>query len=291
MTNDELRRITEHIIELPAAPIIVTQILDLIDDPTTSASLLARLLSSDQALTARILKLANSSYYAFAKPIRTVQLAISLLGFQTVANLGLSLAFTRSFTGAHYEDDFDRLAFWEHALSVAVTARGLARDFGYATGAELFTMGILHDIGKLIIHEYLHDRYMLVESRLRLYDETSSEAERHVLGVDHAEIGGWLCNSWRLPEEIEQAVGAHHAPSTSDNEYACVVHMANHVCNRIQHAWPMVDHRDAEFDLICLQRLPLRLTDDGDVDWDRYDQLAADEITKASEFITLIQNV
>ena len=291
MTNDELRRITEHIIELPAAPLIVAQILDLIDDPTTSATMLARLLASDQALTARILKLANSSYYAFAKPIKTVQLAITLLGYQTVAGLALTLSFTRGFARSNREDEFDSLAFWEHSLTVAVVARGLARELDLTSGAELFTMGILHDIGKLIIHEYMHDRYLSIESRGRLYGEVSYEAEREVLGVDHAEIGGWLCESWNLPEEICHAVRYHHAPAQAEGKLACVVHLANLMCNRLGRSWPDVQHDDDELTVECLPRLHLRQTKHEDLDWKYYEKMVSAEIERASEFITLIKTV
>jgi len=289
MTKEELRRVTQHIIDLPAAPVIVAQLIDLVDDPSTSAVHLARLVSTDQALTARILKLANSSYYAFAQPIRTVQHAITLLGFQTVMSLALSLVFMRSFPSRSQEDEFDRQRFWEHALSVAVAARALSKEMNTGGGAEIFTVGILHDIGKLIVHEYMHDRYLLIESRIRLYGETSRLAESAVLGADHAEIGGWLCESWNLPEEIRQGVAFHHEPIHAAGVFTVTVHAADFLCNRLGHVWPPVSHEGEALDPAADERLPWRRVVAGSPDWPYYEKLISEEIDKAAEFISLIK--
>ncbi|MCD4829325.1 MAG: HDOD domain-containing protein [Candidatus Cloacimonetes bacterium] len=291
MKTSDLQRITRQIIQLPAVPVIVVQLLDLVDDPKTSSGTLAQLLSSDQALTAKTLRLANSSYYAFAQPIKTVQLAISLLGYQTVVGLALSLAFTRSFACERHEDEFDVMAFWEHSLSVAVAARGLARELNVEAAPALFTMGILHDIGKLIIHESMYEHYLAIDIRVRLRGEPSYRAERTVMGANHAEIGSWLCESWRLPAEIGCAVRYHHEPSSGEGEAICIIHLADFICNRLGYTWPEAKHAESEFDLVCKQRLGLQLGDNGDVDWQHYDDLVATEIEKAAEFINIVKAI
>jgi putative nucleotidyltransferase with HDIG domain len=227
--KQRLRQVTEKVIGLPSLPTVVTQLINLVGDPATSARDISQLISADQALTAKILKVANSAFYGFPRKISTVQLAIVVLGFETVKNLGLSVAVLKRFQAGKAHPLFDRQQFWEHAVGCGVAARMLARKRSKKLEPEAFVAGVLHDIGKLILIEYFPDEF---GEALELAHEellTISEAETKVIGVTHAEIGGWLAEKWNLPESLVQAITHHHDPMAIDDpsDILMVTHAAN----------------------------------------------------------------
>ena len=112
-------------------PTVITQFISLIDNPKTSARNVAQLISTDQALTAKILKLANSAFYGFPREIATVDLAVVVLGFETVKNLGLTVSVLERFSGQGDNSQFDRQKFWEHSIACGVAAKLMAAVFEY----------------------------------------------------------------------------------------------------------------------------------------------------------------
>ncbi|MEA1997149.1 MAG: HDOD domain-containing protein, partial [Gemmatimonadota bacterium] len=209
-----LKRITQSIISLPTLPTVVAKMIQMIDDPKSSARSLSRLIRSDQVLTARILRLANSSFYGFPNPIASVNLAIVALGYETVKNLGLSVSVISRFAKAGQEDELlDYSRFWEHSVGVAVASRMLARMHGLPEiESEAFVAGLIHDLGKVILSQYQTARYSealrIVENRRVLL----ARAEERVFGVDHSEVGGWLAERWNLPGSLVEAIRLHHRP-------------------------------------------------------------------------------
>jgi len=209
---ERLRRSTESVLTLPTLPESVSRLLGMVDDPATSARALAHAISSDQVLTARVLKLANSSYYGFQQRVGTVSLALVVLGFQSVKDLALTTSVMKTFGNASKDSRFDMKTFWEHSLAVAVASRHLSRVLRVGSAGEAFTAGILHDIGQVVLHEYHPDAF---QESLRLVREEGKllhEAEIEVLGAGHPQVGGWLCRRWNLPDKICQAVSLHHGP-------------------------------------------------------------------------------
>ena len=141
--RESLKRITQSIINLPTLPTVVAKMLEIIDDPKSSARALGRLINNDQVLTARILRLANSAFYGFPNPISTINLAIVVLGFETIKNLGLSVTVIDRFARSGKDDELlDYTRFWEHSVGVAVASRMIARMHGFrAIEGEAFVAG------------------------------------------------------------------------------------------------------------------------------------------------------
>lgn len=234
--RQRLKRITQSIIGLPTLPTVITQLISLIDNPKTSGRNVSQLISTDQALTAKILKLANSAFYGFPREIATVDLAVVVLGFETVKNLGLSVSVLERFAtsdGAAV-DGFDRQKFWEHSIACGVAARLLATKLRYRMRGEAFAAGILHDIGRLILSQYFPTEFDEVLRVMRADDLYIGHAEDRVLGVTHAEVGGWLAERWNLPDQLEQAISHHHAPGrlTGPAELPALIHLADFLCRR-----------------------------------------------------------
>jgi HD-like signal output (HDOD) protein len=205
----------------------------MVDDPDTSARSLARAISSDQVLTARVLKLANSSFYGFQQKVGTVSLALVVLGFQAVKDLALATSVTRAFRNVASDPRFDMRAFWNHAVSVGVASRHLSRTLRVGAPGEAFTAGILHDIGQVVLREYHPDAF---EEALRLAAAEElpiHEAETSVLGAGHPQVGGWLCRRWNLPDPICRAVEGHHGPfgGAGASALASIVGLADHLAS------------------------------------------------------------
>jgi putative nucleotidyltransferase with HDIG domain len=227
-----IKRITESIISLPTLPTVVSKMIDLVDNPRTSAASLARLISSDQALTARILKLANSAYYGFPREITTVNMAIVVLGFNTVKDVGLSLSVFEVFKDTHSSPYFKSTEFWQHSIACGVAAKAVARRLLPRLAGEAFVAGLLHDIGKVILNQYLHTEFETIMQRVQ-EGRGLDEAEIEILATTHGQVGGWLAEKWNLPEMIAESIGYHHKPWEAPHYpvMVAIVAIANYLCH------------------------------------------------------------
>ena len=233
--QQRLKKVTQSIIGLPTLPAVVTQMISLIDNPKTSARNVAQLISADQALTAKILKLANSAFYGFPREIATVDLAVVVLGFETVKNLGLSVSVLERFSGGGDSTHFDRQKFWEHSIACGVAAKLLAEKLRYRVSGEAFAAGILHDIGKLILSQYFPADFKQIIELVEEQDLYIGKAEEQVLGVTHADVGAWLAQRWNLPDQLEDAIQYHHTPGRAPaghGELPALIHLADFLCRR-----------------------------------------------------------
>ncbi len=231
--SNRIRRIAQGIHDLPTLPTVVAKIIELVDNPRTNAAALARLISSDPGLTARMLKMANSAYYGFPKRIGTINLAIVVLGFNTVRDLAVSASLVER-VSLNYEGNDLLGDFWEHSVSTAVAARMLQRLSPSRSAGEAFVAGLLHDIGRLVVARYLPDEFIKVQGLVEQGELGIWQIEHEVLGMGHAEIGGLLCRHWNLPEALCEAITWHHAPLFQEerDSLTCVLHVAEYMALR-----------------------------------------------------------
>ncbi len=231
--SKRVRRITESIISLPTLPTVIAKMLELVDNPKTSASSLSNLVMRDQVLTAKILKMANSSFYAFPRQIATVKLALVVLGFENVKEMALSLSVLNSFKGENTKH-FDTSLFWQHSIAVGACTRMIARDTCYRLAGEAFVAGLLHDIGKVVLNQYLPDEFAEIQSLIFERGKSTEEAEMAVLGVTHAEVGGWLAERWNLPVILVEAIKYHMHPELCprNSELALMVYLSDYLSTK-----------------------------------------------------------
>lgn len=233
-STEKIKRITESIIGLPTLPTVVAKMIKLIDSPKTSAASLARLIGSDQALTARILRLANSAYYGFPREISTVNLAIVVLGFNTVKDIGLSLSVFNVFKNEKENSLFNLTRFWEHSIACGVASRMLARSYRTRYSAEAFVAGLLHDIGKVILNQYFNEEFITIIKKQKEEGIRFEEAENIVTGTTHSQIGGWLAEKWNLPLIICDSILYHHSPweSSKWSSFIAFISVADYLCHK-----------------------------------------------------------
>ncbi|MDR2578363.1 MAG: HDOD domain-containing protein [Chitinispirillales bacterium] len=233
---DRIRKVTQSVMDLPTLPTVVAKMLQMIDNQRTSADTLARLISTDQALTAKLLKLANSAYYGFSREISTVNMAIVVLGFNTVKNMGLYLSVFDVFKNSSSASGFDAVKFWEHSAACGVAARMLSKSSGSRYSGEAFVAGLLHDMGKMILSQYFENELVEVINTTREGDGDLDKAEMEVLGVSHGRVGAWLAEKWNLPAIISDTVMHHHEPwnAKTDPSFVALITVADILCHLTQ---------------------------------------------------------
>jgi len=282
MSPDQIRDKVQTIIQLPALPSIAMEIVDLVENPKTSASKLGRLVSSDQALAAKVLKIANSPFYGFPRKISTIEFGIIVLGFDALKEIVISISLISSLQ-KRSDGYFNAKAFWDHSISSGVIARRLARDLNYRISGEVFVAGLLHDIGISVLHRFFHTEFRRVVGIAHETDLTSLEAEESVLGVTHADVGGWLAERWNLPAQLVEAISLHHAPEKAEKspDLVALIHCADVISVRINDD-PIEFDKGVEFDPAGLSRL--HMTEEAVQEYiQNYASAVQTEITQATD--------
>jgi putative nucleotidyltransferase with HDIG domain len=235
-TESKIRSIAGKISGLPTLPTVISKMIELVDNPRTDTKTLAKLISHDQSLTARILKLANSAYYGFSREISTVDTAIIVMGFNAVKEMGLSLSVFDTFKNIGSIDSFDVNKYWEHSVACGVAAKHMAKEFHLPEPGEVFVAGLLHDIGKMIIIQYLPNEFNEINSLMVEKDIDYSEAELEVIGITHGEIGALIAERWHLPKRISTCIRHHHTPQNAPNytQEAAVIELSDMICHRVR---------------------------------------------------------
>jgi HD-like signal output (HDOD) protein len=230
------RRVLKRVKDIPSLPQFVIETLKKLDDPKSSASDVGDTLRKDESLVLRILRLANSAYYGLSRKITVVPEAISYLGFKTVKSIVLAASVYKFMDGAFTGYSLDRGELWKHSQAVAATSRYLSEKARAGDPEEAYIGGLMHDIGKIILNDYVRFGYSII---LRLVDEDGvpfCDAERQVLGFDHAQVGGLVMEQWNLPDAYSYVTIYHHNPEDLPPEGAeyrkvlDVVHVANSLC-------------------------------------------------------------
>ncbi len=229
MTGPSYEQLVRQIQELPALPAVVLELLSSIDQEDTDVHVLAQKIELDQALAAKTLRIANSSFYGMQSKVTSIPQAVSVLGFHSIRTLVTACALTGSF--APVGGGFDFSAFWRHSLATAVAARLLAPHL-QVNPETAFTAGLLHDLGTLVLATRFPAEHALIRGYRQAHDCQMADAELAVMGIDHAQVGSALAAYWKFPAAIQQAVADHHAIERLDGGgLPLVVHMANAIAH------------------------------------------------------------
>lgn len=229
--------IARNTVELVSLPRVYHRVSEMLADGRYGAAEIGRVVASEPALTARLLRMVNSAYYGLPTRVDTVPMAISVLGTRALHELVLASsvasAFDRLDTGL-----VDVADFWHHSIYCGLTARLIAKDQRLGQSEQAFVAGLLHDIGKLALYREAPDA---AETVLRRFAADEGETpvfrlESEVLGFDHAAVGAALLRTWDLPEAYASAVAHHHDPGSASEyrELCAVVHVANTLSKKVE---------------------------------------------------------
>ncbi len=226
--------ILKSIKDLPAFPATVHKVTELIDSPDYSVTDMVDIIKYDQSITANILRMANSAYFGVRREVSTLHDAMVFLGREDIVRIvnaaGTSRFYENKVKG-YYHQEATRL--WEHSVGVALMSQILSRKICDSEDTRLFTIGLLHDIGKVVLGEFVHDSFEKIVDLVSDQKYSFLEAEKEVIGVDHAELGGKMAYLWKFPQEIKDAITYHHRPdlmTQGDDTIPWIIYLADQTC-------------------------------------------------------------
>lgn len=240
---------------LPAFPTTHSELLRLARSEDATSEEIADKLQFDPSLLATLFKLANSPYYGFNKRIHSVQLAVTLLGLEEVANLVITAQIFKNLGGEHADTaGLDVKGFWRHTVGTAIASRALAKKLQVEVESA-FLAGILHDIGKIVLDRYFSDYYKSVIADVQEKGIPIVDAERDRLGLTHVEVGGQLATEWRFAKNYLNVILHHHAPAHAKRyqRLVCLVHVADAIVRRLGYG-NAGDPRQPEIDDSAMDR-------------------------------------
>jgi putative nucleotidyltransferase with HDIG domain len=208
--------------DLPTLPHVLEEVTKLVEDPDASSEAIAKVISRDQVLSAKVLKMVNSPIYGFPGRISSIQHALVLLGFNVIRGIIISTSV------------FDMMVqvmkgLWEHSLGCATACNIIARRAGFEDPEEYAVAGLLHDLGKVVTAVQLPELHGAILSSVQTKGLTYFQAEKDVMGFGHDRINAWLARHWGLPPNIREAMARHHAPHLAEfyKPMSCVVHLGD----------------------------------------------------------------
>lgn len=218
-----------NIRNLPPIPNVVLRITQLLNDPMTSTQEISQLLNQDQALTTKILTVANSPLYGLPRKVPSIDFAILVLGFDQIKQIVIALSLMDTFRNENSKY-WNRKAFWTHSFITALMAKYIAAEKNLPKTSEVFTAGLLHDLGISVIQKYFNKEFIEINELVSTTQISYAEAEQKVLQLSHEEVGRILCDKWNLPVSLSQSILFHHKPSGAEEhkELAAVIHVADY---------------------------------------------------------------
>ncbi len=222
--------------EIATLPEITVRIIDIVEDPKSTAHDLHEVIKNDPALSAKILKVVNSAFYGLPGQIANMDRAIVLLGLSAVKNIAIAASISRLFKGDKPHPHFSAKDLWRHSVGVAVAARKLAILSGNRVGSEdLFVGGLMHDLGILIERQAFGDKLLEVIEKCVDSQRDFCSIETEMFGASHPEFGLALATKWKFPKHLLGMIGYHHGPEVlppAEQKLATLVQIADVICCR-----------------------------------------------------------
>jgi len=245
--------------ELSSIKSVVSGVAEIINDPTSTAKDLKELIEIDPPLTAKLLRVVNSPYYALQRKISDITQAVILIGFDALKELALNQKVCEIFTGDESTDGYSRPSLWKHSVAVALLAKMICRREFRQRGESVYAAGLLHDLGIIVEDQLLHDQFRVILSKSESEKKNILVAESQVLGYNHAQIGMAVGGNWNLPKELVMTIGYHHKPGEAPKAYrklASILYVADRFCQDCE-----IGYGDEPFQDEALFRQSLRELD------------------------------
>lgn len=220
--------------DLPTLPVVIDRIISVASDEKTTTEELAEVISYDQGMTNKLLKLANSIYYAQKTKVETIKRAITIIGFDEIIGIALGMGILSSFTDKSGLS-LDMKALWIHGIGVATVAKDLAKRTNPAIANKIFIPGLLHDMGKVIFSVYFKDEYRKVRMLAMEKKRPLYFAENAVFKLDHAILSALLMKRWNFPQSIMLPCRFHHNPESAPVKFkhqSLIINLADYLTQK-----------------------------------------------------------
>ena len=230
MDNQNLKRIMQEVEAFPGMPATAAKLLPLLDNPDSTPSEVENIVKYDPGLTANILKLTNSAYFGIPTKVSSIKQAVILLGWKRLMQVVTTICMSPLMKKAVPGYDLRSGELWRHSIAVSVAAELLVKALKIPDADEVFTAGLLHDVGKLILGNFVKKDLSQIQAMVTK-GISFDVAESMVLGTNHAEVGGQILHKWSFPAELVNAVQWHHDPESCEN--TCILSDIVHVANTV----------------------------------------------------------
>lgn len=229
MNKVSLDELISRVDEIPVFPATITRIIHITEDPDSDAKDLEREIMTDQGLTTKILRLANSSYYGLSRNIKSVAEATVLLGFQAIKSMVLATTVGKVLVRELPGYALEKEELWRQSQICAITARVIAKKARFSKPDQAYTAGLLRDIGKVILDTYMKEQYEQIVALVDSENKSFMEVEEEVLGFNHGEVGAKIAEKWNLPKDLVEAIELHHDPdsATINPKMTAMTHIAD----------------------------------------------------------------
>jgi putative nucleotidyltransferase with HDIG domain len=225
--------VVNGIVKLPSVSPALADLLRSIEDDDVSTDRIAARIAADQALVVKMLRIANSSFYGLQRRVESIPDAVFILGIGNVRSIALAASLSSNFPRGQERGSFDFLKFLRHGVATALCAKALAARMNCSPD-NAFVAGLMHDIGKLVLATGFPNHWGEIVAYQAKWDCAAHEAERSVIGTDHARIGQRLAEAWSFPQTLSTVVGGHHDPEHANEEKkVCVVHLADAIVHAL----------------------------------------------------------
>ncbi|HSR13758.1 MAG TPA: HDOD domain-containing protein [Thermodesulfobacteriota bacterium] len=214
---------------LPPFPAVLQRVLELIEDPRSSAADLVGVIQYDQSITSNVLRVCNSAYFALRQPVKSLREAVVRIGFNQLLEIVVSHSTGALFLHQVKGYDMETDGLWRHSVACALLAQIVGPRVTREDTPAQFTAALLHDIGKNFLHTFVHAHIGEIQRRVREEKRSFAEAEKEVLGLDHTEIGEEITRRWNFPSVLVSGIRYHHMPlrAPSHDELVSLVHICD----------------------------------------------------------------
>lgn len=235
--SEQILKQLQDVSTLPPIPKVLNEMTQLFNSRDISAKKIENLIEKDPSLTLKVLSVANSPLFGLKRSVNSIGAAILILGVQEIKSIITSIKMAQTIK-MKADNHFDPGEFLNHSMIVGVLAQRMSKDLGFNFDGDCFVAGMLHDMGIVIVHEYLHPEFLEIVDYTLQNNTSYLEAEYNILGLSHQEIGEFLTNKWSLPLVFSDALQFHHRPAQSkENNYlTSVIHIADYAASVFDNA-------------------------------------------------------
>src|SRR6266513_2059526 len=230
----------KKITAIATLPEVTSKIIEIVEDPKSTAAELHKIVSHDPALVTRILKVVNSAFYGLPGQIGSIERAIVLLGLNAVKNLAVAASLGQLFRGVKLCEGFTAKDLWTHCIAVGITARYIAKQMKVPIADEAFLAGMIHDVGLLVSLQVMPEKLRQVCEKAKAPNSNFCDLEREAMGMDHQQLGAALCDQWKFPRSCQRVAGYHHRPfqlSDNNRHLVSIVHVADTLVATANHGF------------------------------------------------------
>lgn len=235
--NDMMKpeQFIKRINDLPILPDIFYRISDMLENPRVSTTEVTGEIAKDPAIASKVLKMVNSSFYGLPNKVSSLTRAVVLLGFNTLKSLVLATSVADMFAGG-VDTGLNLHKLWEHSFACGLISRNIARKMFVRQNEEYFIAGLLHDIGKILLNRYASTKYMEAMDYVAEKNCLLVDAEKHVFGFTHSEIGAHMATKWNLPPKLTNSIRYHHSieETEKNTEFVLVIKLADILCRALE---------------------------------------------------------